>query len=269
MASDEPGVYRPQLAIDRDFTIIPNAWIRNASLSPSANYLLIYLMTHEVGYEITFGQMQRETGLGIKGVRASLGELQSKGWLVMERTQRNNGQLGPYRYTLIEATGPQSTVVASTVAQGPHNKKNNSEENKVQETNAHFEGLFDEFWNAYPRKLDKAKAFRAFRSALKRTKFEDIMAGVIAYRNDAARNPDFTKDPATWLNSDSWENAATPSADSEATERARIRREREKAASEAFLAEQRQIEAQASAPVTCQHGKTLALCLPCSKEINA
>ena len=135
-------------------------------------------------------------------------------------------------------------------------------------TNAHLEKLFDEFWNAYPRKLDKAKAFRAFRSALKRTKFEDIIAGVIAYRNDSARNPDFTKYPATWLNSDSWENAATPSADSEVAERARLRREREKAASEQFLAEQRRIEAQASAPVTCQHGKTIALCLPCSKEIN-
>jgi hypothetical protein len=266
MVADEPGVYRPQLAIDRDFTIIPNAWIRNSSLSPSANYLLIYLMTHEIGYEITFGQMQRETGLGIKGVRASLGELQSKGWLQMERTKRSNGQLGPYRYTLVEATDLQGTVVASTVAQGPDNKKNNLEENKAQETNAH---LFEEFWNAYPRKLDKAKAVRAFRSALKRTKFEDIMAGVIAYRNDAARNPDFTKYPATWLNSDSWENAVMPSADSEASDRARLRREREKAASERFLAEQRQMEATASAPVTCKHGKTIALCLPCAKDLNA
>jgi hypothetical protein len=268
MTSDQPGVFRPQLAIDRDFTIIPNAWIRNSSLSPASNYLLIYLMTHEVGYEITFGQMQRETGLGIKGVRTSLAELQAKGWLVMERTQRSNGQLGPYRYTLIEATVPQSTVVAGTVAQGPDNKKNNLEEYKDKETNAHLEELFDEFWNAYPRKLDKAKAFRAFRSALKRTKFEDIMAGVIGYRNDAARNPDFTKYPATWLNSDSWENAVTPSADSEASERARLRREREKAASDEFLAEQRRIEAQSSAPVVCKHGKTIALCLPCAKEIN-
>jgi hypothetical protein len=136
-------------------------------------------------------------------------------------------------------------------------------------TNAHFEQLFDEFWNAYPRKLDKAKAFRAFRSALKRTKFEDIMAGVIGYRNDSARNPDFTKYPATWLNSDSWENAATPSADSEAAERARLRREREKAASDEFLAEQKRIESESKPPVTCTHGKTIALCLPCAKDLNA
>jgi predicted transcriptional regulator len=268
MTSDEPGVFRPQLSIDRDFTIIPNAWIRNSHLSPGANYLLIYLMTHEVGYEITFGQMQRETGLGIKGVRVALAELQKKSWLVMERTQRNNGQLGPYRYTLLEATVPQSTVVASTVAQGTDNKKNNNEENKVRETYAQIDELFNEFWNAYPRKLDKAKAFRAFKSALKRATFEDILAGVIAYRGDPKRDPEFTKYPATWLNSDSWENAATASLDTEAADRARLRREKEKAASDSYLAEIREQANTATAPVKCKHDLSLARCVPCAKELG-
>lgn len=263
MTSNEPGVFRPQLSIDRDFTIIPNAWIRNASLSPSANYLLIYLMTHEVGYEVTFGQMQRETGLGIKGVRSALAELQTKNWLIMERTQRDNGQLGPYRYTLIEATVPQSTVVAGTVAQGPDIKKNNNKEDKVIETHAHSEKLFDEFWNAYPRKLDKAKAFRAFKSALKRATFEDILAGVIAYRNDPARNPDFTKYPATWLNADSWENAAGPGA-SPHTER----NQREREVSKQYLDELREQEKQAAPPPECEHGLTVARCKICIKALG-
>lgn len=239
MTTNEPGVFRPQLSVDRDFTIIPNAWIRNSHLSPASNYLLIYLMTHEVGYEITFGQMQRETGLGVKGVRAALKELCNKGWLVMERTQKSNGQLGAYRYTIIEATDPKGTVVAGTVAQGPDIKKNNIEENKDRE----YIALFDEFWNAYPRKLDKAKAFRAFRSALKRATFEDILAGVIAYRNDPKRNPDFTKYPASWLNADSWENAAAQ-ADTPHLER----RDKEKEKSDAFLKEQEALRQQAVPP---------------------
>lgn len=267
MTSDQPGVYRPQLSIDRDFTIIPNAWIRNSHLSPAANYLLIYLMTHEIGYEVTFGQMQRETGLGIKGVRVALAELQKKHWLVMERTQRDNGQLGPYRYTLLEATVPSSTVVAATVVQGTDNKKNNLEENKVRETYAQIDSLFDEFWNAYPRKLDKAKAFRAFKTALKKATFEDILAGVIAYRSDPKRDPDFTKYPATWLNSDSWENAAATE-DNEAAERARLRREKEKAASDSMLAEIREQAHTATAPVKCKHDLSLARCVPCAKELG-
>ena len=137
------------------------------------------------------------------------------------------------------------------------------------ETNkAQSEELFIEFWNAYPRKLDKAKAFRAFKSALKRAKFEDILAGVIAYRNDPTRNPEFTKYPASWLNAESWENAATPSVDSEVAERSRIRREKELARSAEFLAEQRELEKRATGPTLCEHGKNIALCLPCTKKLD-
>jgi hypothetical protein len=130
--------------------------------------------------------------------------------------------------------------------------------------NAHFE----EFWNAYPKKLDKAKAFRAFKSAMKRAKFEDILAGVIAYRNDPQRNPEFTKYPASWLNADSWENTIAPSPDSEAAERARIRREKEREATQKFLEEQRKQEEQMKPAPKCEHGKMLALCLPCTKNLN-
>jgi len=116
----------------------------------------------------------------------------------------------------------------------------------LQETDkAQIESLFDEFWTAYPRKLDKAKAFRAFKSALKRARFEDILAGVVAYRNDPKRDPDFTKYPATWLNSDAWENAATlPEV------RADIERRREKALadSQAFLKEQEELAKKAAPP---------------------
>ena len=264
MDDHAPGVYRPQLSVDRDFTVIPNSWIRNAGLSPAANYLLIYLMTHEVGYEITFGQMQRETGLGIKGVRSALSELQQKGWLLMERTRKENQQLGPYRYTLTEATVPQGTVAQATVAQGPDIKKNNYKEEQHKE----IDSLFDEFWTAYPRKLDKAKAFRAFKSALKRAKFEDILAGLLRYRNDPNRDPDFTKYPATWLNSDAWENDYASPVDSEAARRSSERRERELQRSQELLAEIKKAEETASAPRQCQHGKTIALCVPCSQSLG-
>ena len=137
------------------------------------------------------------------------------------------------------------------------------------ETNkAQIEDLFDEFWTAYPRKLDKAKAFRAFKSALKRAKFEEILAGLLRYRNDPNRDPDFTKYPATWLNSDAWENDYASPVDSEAARRSSERRERELQRSSEFLAEAKEAEKNATGPVKCQHGKTLALCLPCSKSLG-
>lgn len=127
------------------------------------------------------------------------------------------------------------------------------------ETNkAQTQKLFDEFWNAYPRKLDKAKAFRAFKSALKRATFEDILAGVIAYRNDPKRNPDFTKYPATWLNNDSWENAAALP-DTVISER----REKERLESRRLIEEMQQRERESAPPPKCPHGKNIALCKEC------
>lgn len=248
-----PGVYRPKLEVDANFTIIPNDWIRKSGLSPQANFLLIYLMTHEIGYEITFQQMQVETLLGIKGIRSALAELQKKGWLEIERTHKPNGQLGTYRYTIVATRVPQGTVVAGTVAEGTDIKKTSNKENNSKEVNA----LFDEFWTTYPRKLDKAKAFRAFRSALKRAKFEDILAGVIAYRNDPKRDPDYTKYPATWLNNDAWENAASlPEVNTD-------RREKALKASEQFMKEWEELAEKAAPAPKCPHGNNIALCQKC------
>jgi hypothetical protein len=101
--------------------------------------------------------------------------------------------------------------------------------------------LFNEFWNEYPRKVDRGKALKAFKSALKRAKFEDILAGAIAYRNDPTRKPEFTKYPATWLNADSWENAAALPEVKAANE---ARRLKEKEQSDAFLREQEEIAKQ-------------------------
>jgi hypothetical protein len=151
-------------------------------------------------------------------------------------------------------------MAENPMSDNPTPKNNNLKEEQVKNNT---EDLFNEFWTAYPRKLDKAKAFRAFRSALKRATFEDILAGVLLYRNDPKRDPDFTKYPATWLNSDSWENTHEPSKDSEAARRAQERREKERAISDAFLAEQRERDKLAGPAPKCPHGQNVALCKKC------
>ena len=125
----------------------------------------------------------------------------------------------------------------------------------LQETNNLTKAQFDEFWNNYPRKIDRGKAFRAFRSALKRAKFEDILAGAIAYSNDPTRNPDFTKYPASWLDADSWENAATLP---EVRHAAEEKRKKEKERSDAYLKEMAEIAKQA-VPLTEELKKRLGL----------
>ncbi len=80
-----------------------------------------------------------------------------------------------------------------------------------EEPLSNYRELFDEFWKEYPRKSDKRAALKAFRSALNRATFEDILAGCIRYATDPnLPEARFIKHPATWLNADAWENPPLP-----------------------------------------------------------
>jgi hypothetical protein len=114
----EAGIYRNELPTDGKFTTVANDWIRNTGLSPQANMLWIYLLSHKVGYELRDGQILRETGFGRKGLRAARSELVENGWLVLERMKNADGSLGTYAYHLRTARDPQGTVAKGTVEQG-------------------------------------------------------------------------------------------------------------------------------------------------------
>lgn len=65
--------------------------------------------------------------------------------------------------------------------------------------------LFDEFWQAYPRKTDKGNARKAWDKAIKKTDAQSLIAAAVAL---AASKPDlkFTAHPSTWLNGERWDD---------------------------------------------------------------
>ena len=247
-------------SFDDHFTQIPNDWLRDNRLTFKARGVLALIMSHRQGWSLSIATIAHSNQEGKDAIRSAVKELEDCGYLL--RSQENDG--GRFGESIWTTQDPADLpMTENPMTDNPTPKKNIIKEEQVKELNAHADKLFEEFWTSYPRKLDKAKAFRAFKSALKRATFEDILAGVLLYRSDPKRDPDFTKYPATWLNSDSWENTHEPSKDSEAARRASERRERERAASDAFLAEQRARE-QVTAPAPkCKHDLNVALCKKC------
>lgn len=65
------------------------------------------------------------------------------------------------------------------------------------------EPLFEGFWAAYPRKVAKRAALKAFRHALTRASHAEILAGAKRY-SASKPDPKFTAHPASWLNADRW-----------------------------------------------------------------
>jgi hypothetical protein len=243
---------------DDHFAQIPNSWLRDARLSFKARGLLALLMSHREGWSLSVNALASQNQEGKDAIRSAIQELEGYGYLY--RTQSNEG--GKFGEAIWITTDPSDLPLADfPTTDNPTPKNTIIKEDQVK--NNKEEELFLEFWNSYPKKVDKAKAFRAFKSALKRAKFEDILAGVIAYRNDPKRNPDFTKYPASWLNADAWENAATPSYEPSP------RLERDKALSREFLEEQKRQAEQAAPPPSCPHGINPARCRTCIKELRS
>lgn len=62
---------------------------------------------------------------------------------------------------------------------------------------------FDEFWAAYPRKVGKGHAVKAYEKALAKASPEMLVAAVKA-QSPSWTDPQFIKHPKTWLNAECW-----------------------------------------------------------------
>lgn len=94
-------------------------------------------------------------------------------------------------------------------------QKKTATTSKKKDHNAHNTDLhFKQFWEQYPLKKDKKKAYDSFLKALQIVDLETLIQGAINYTNDSTRDPDHTRHATTWLNNNNWEDSpnvrATP-----------------------------------------------------------
>jgi hypothetical protein len=73
-----------------------------------------------------------------------------------------------------------------------------------------FNSDFEEFWDAYPRKVGKLAAQKAYGAARRKASAEAILAGVMAYKRHMPHDPMFRPHPATWLNAGRWMDEDVP-----------------------------------------------------------
>ncbi len=69
---------------------------------------------------------------------------------------------------------------------------------------------FDEFWQAYPRKVGKRAAREAYDQATREADPAVILAGAQRYAADPNREAQFTPHPTTWLRQGRWEDDPLP-----------------------------------------------------------
>ena len=275
------GITKVYRRDNQPFAQIPNEAIRDPEISASGFRLLAYLMSHSDGYELTYGQIERETGMGRWAINEAIKNLTGKGWLETKATKMPNGQYGPKAWFVLNPSDTSASVGFSTAGNSTTEKPTDirrtllREEHSREELNVHF----DDFWKVFPRKQGKGEARRAFEKALEKAPWVDVLAGAVRYANDPNRVDSYTTMPATWLNQERWDDEPLPervltAEERKARELAEItaRREREEAlrAEERRLAdleaEKLRLEREQHPVVRCEHNKRPEVCLTCLRK---
>jgi len=203
------GVYKIYRHDSQPFAQVPNSAIRDPQISPNAFRLLAYLMSHKEGYELTYGQIERQTTLGRYAINEAIKVLTDKGWLRTERTKKDNGQFGPTSFHIldpeaVDSIADDSSVGDSTMEQPTDNKNTNYLENtKTKEK--HLEA-FETFWLLYPKRIAKADALKAWNKAIKKKTADELIGLTKAYSESKLPDMTYIPYPASWLNKELYES---------------------------------------------------------------
>jgi hypothetical protein len=207
------GVYKIYRHDSQPFAQVPNSAIRDPEISPNAFRLLAYLMSHKEGYELTYGQIERQTTLGRYAINEAIKILTDKGWLKTERTKKDNGQFGPTSFHIldpdaVDSSAGDSSAGHSTMEQPTDIKNTNYLEN-TKDKEKHLKA-FDEFWELYPKKKAKPDALKAWNKAIKRKSPDELLKLTKVYSEGKLPDMTYIPYPASWLNKELYEDIEEP-----------------------------------------------------------
>ena len=196
-------------SFDDQFAQIPNAWLRDSRLSLKAIGLLAQIMTHSPGWNMSINSLSSRNNVGRDQIRTAIAELEEFGYLTREQSRED----GRFAETIWRTSDPADLPLSENPTSDNPTTKNTitKEEQEKNNERIYSDSEFEEFWNHYPKKVDKGAALRAFRKAAKNEGVETIIAGAKNYAEDPnLPEKQLIKNPATWLNAEAWNNGPLP-----------------------------------------------------------
>ena len=198
-------------SFDDQFAQIPNAWLRDARLSLKAIGLLAQIMTHVPGWNMSINSLAQRNNVGRDQIRTAIQELEEFGYLTREQSRED----GKFSETIWRTSDPTEIPLSeNSTTVNPTTKNTITKEEQIKNNERIYsdsENEFESFWSYYPKKVDKGAAVRAFRKALKTYPATQVIEGAKRYAEDPnLPEKQFIKNPATWLNAESWNNGPLP-----------------------------------------------------------
>lgn len=144
-------------------------------------------------------------------VRTTLKKLERFGFLTIESTKQYT-LLKVHNYCVYQGDGKETNQAINqeeTKKKPRNNQEETTNKNVKNDKNGkeEYSADFESFWNEYPNKKDKKRAFKSYKTAIKNNDPSVILAGTQGYRKavkQAGTEEQFIKHGATFLNNDSF-----------------------------------------------------------------
>lgn len=202
------------------WTGVPNATIRDARISLRATGLLVYLLSMDDGWPIDSTSVSRHKVEGREAIRTAFRELVAAGYVKREKRTEGTRWTTDVFVSDVPAFAPGAVPEDGFPGAGfpgagkPGAITEDQEKNppKAPRRGASDDPHFIAFWDAYPRKIDKGHARRAWDQMIRKgIDPETIIAGAHRYAAVAATSdPRFVAHASTWLRGERWEDAPDP-----------------------------------------------------------
>jgi hypothetical protein len=104
------------------------------------------------------------------------------------------------------ATGQPPDNERTTSGQRADTKEEGKKERRKEVRTSVYSEDFTDFWTAYPRKLQKGAAWKAYQAACRRAKPGEILEACRMFSKSPQGKGEYCPYPATWLNGSCWED---------------------------------------------------------------
>lgn len=202
-------MHMAKLIIKSRYGVVPNQVLNDPRLSLKAKGLFAYLQSKPEDWSFSLERIATQTKDQIDGVRTAVHELERFGFLKRSPFRNPEGLWAGYNYILLDSPSLDlPTTVLPTLENGDTlSNKDSSKKEVVNKT--HMEG-WERFWKAYPRKIAKPAALRAW-NALRLTDgdVDKVLAGLDEWKASDQWERDggrYIPHPATFLNQHRWED---------------------------------------------------------------
>lgn len=224
-----------------DFTLIPNSISRSTELPARAKVVYIFMRSHRDGWNITSTSVAHALGMNRETVANAINDLIESGHVRRIEKRSEDGKFAGWDYEILSGgitaygnsgsagfTAYGKTVYGKTGAgksssiRRLYSKKTKEITSLSQEDHAQTSGSseresrsdrFDEFWDAYPRKVGKKKARAKFAAAIKAAgDAQRVIDGALRLAADPnLPEKQFIPHPTTWLERGGWDDEPLPS----------------------------------------------------------